>query len=310
MNRFNFRPVFVVAGFAVVATMFFMAAPPFTTVDSQSNFTVEYDTDRRFGDYKHFDLTQASHEVCRDHCAADPNCKAYTYTKPWQQNPAHCWLKNTVPNGESGLSCCISGVKGGASGGGGGGSDWGATNMGAGLNGKTLRFYGATTPERCQADCTKDGSCRGFTFMRAGAHSPNDPAMCYLMSEATSFAPSPCCISAIKGSRGSGGGGGGGGGNTGGLFGGTWDLYAWDVMTLEQNGNSVTGRYSGLGSGTLQGTVNGNKLYFSFRNSSGGVGSAVMTLMDANARRYSLNYCDGAGCDPMKQGYVEGTRRR
>jgi hypothetical protein len=80
----------------------------------------------------------------------------------------------------------------------GGGAGWGTTNYNAGLNGKTLTFYRGTTPEQCQADCDRNPNCRGFTLIRAGAYNANDPAMCYLMSEATSFAPSPCCISAIK----------------------------------------------------------------------------------------------------------------
>ena len=88
-----------------------------------------------------------------------------------------------------------SGNSGGDSG---GGIGWGETNYNAGLNGKALTFYRGTTPEQCQADCEKNPNCKGFTLIRAGAYNANDPAMCYLMSEATSFAPSPCCISAIK----------------------------------------------------------------------------------------------------------------
>ena len=75
---------------------------------------------------------------------------------------------------------------------------FGQINQNAGLNGKSLKFYGATTPENCQADCERNALCQGFTFIRAGAYSPTDPKMCYLMSEATSYAPSPCCISGIK----------------------------------------------------------------------------------------------------------------
>ena len=78
------------------------------------------------------------------------------------------------------------------------GGVFGHVNQNAGLNGKSLKAYGATTPEECQADCERNPQCKGFTFMRAGAHNPADPKMCYLMSEATSFAPSPCCISGIK----------------------------------------------------------------------------------------------------------------
>ncbi len=80
----------------------------------------------------------------------------------------------------------------------GGSIGWGETNYNAGLNGKNLTFYRGTTPEQCKADCDRNPNCKGFTLIRPGAYNANDPAMCYLMSEATSFAPSPCCISAIK----------------------------------------------------------------------------------------------------------------
>lgn len=91
------------------------------------------------------------------------------------------------------------GRSGGSNGGGNnGGTSWGPTNNNAGLNGTTLTYYRGTTAEQCQADCGKNPKCKAFTLIRAGAYSPNDPPMCYLMSEATGFAPSPCCISAIK----------------------------------------------------------------------------------------------------------------
>lgn len=75
------------------------------------SLTVENDTDRRGGDYKNFDLSQPRFELCRDACANDSNCRAYTYVKPGGQGPnARCWLKSSVPAaGASG--CCISGVK-------------------------------------------------------------------------------------------------------------------------------------------------------------------------------------------------------
>jgi hypothetical protein len=77
------------------------------------------------------------------------------------------------------------------------GKHFGPINEGAGLNGKTLTFYAGTTAEKCQADCDQNPQCKGFSLIRPGAYGSNG-AMCYLMSEATSYAPSPCCISGIK----------------------------------------------------------------------------------------------------------------
>lgn len=83
-------------------------------------------------------------------------------------------------------------------------------------DGKTLTSYRGTTPEQCQADCEKNPQCVAFTLIKAGAYSPNDPPMCYLMSEAKKLTPSTCCLSAIK--NGGGRGNNGNGGNDGGDF--------------------------------------------------------------------------------------------
>jgi hypothetical protein len=65
-------------------------------------------------------------------------------------------------------------------------------------DGQLLTYYGGTTPERCQDDCDKNPKCKAFTFIRPGAYSPNDPPMCYLVSEVQRLTPSSCCITAIK----------------------------------------------------------------------------------------------------------------
>lgn len=76
-----------------------------------NSLTVEDGVDRPGSDYREFDLPQANFQLCRDACASDSNCLAYTFVKPGIQGPnAKCWLKSKVPPaGES--SCCVSGVK-------------------------------------------------------------------------------------------------------------------------------------------------------------------------------------------------------
>ena len=79
-------------------------------------------------------------------------------------------------------------------------SGWGALQQ-ASINqgdGQALTFYRGTTPEQCQADCGKNPKCVAFTLIKAGAYGPNDPPVCYLMSEAKKLTASSCCISAIK----------------------------------------------------------------------------------------------------------------
>ena len=79
---------------------------------SASRLTVEQNTDRPGGDYKNFDLSQPRYESCRDACANDANCTAYTYVKPGVQGPnARCWLKSGPPAPAGSSECCISGVK-------------------------------------------------------------------------------------------------------------------------------------------------------------------------------------------------------
>ena len=80
------------------------------------------------------------------------------------------------------------------------GGGWGPRQQ-ASINqgdGQLLTYYGGTTPEQCQADCDENPRCKAFTFIKPGAYSPNDPPMCYLMSEAQRLTPSSCCITAIK----------------------------------------------------------------------------------------------------------------
>lgn len=65
-------------------------------------------------------------------------------------------------------------------------------------DGQLLTYYRGTTPEQCQADCAKNPRCKAFTFIKPGTYNPNDPQMCYLMSQVEKLTPSPCCISAVK----------------------------------------------------------------------------------------------------------------
>jgi PAN domain-containing protein len=72
---------------------------------------VEQDVDRLGSDYQNFDLREPRYELCRDACANDANCKAYTYIKPGIQGlNARCWLKSGITDPVP-SPCCVSGVK-------------------------------------------------------------------------------------------------------------------------------------------------------------------------------------------------------
>jgi len=81
------------------------------TAPSAGSLAFEHDTNRPGHDYHNFKLGEARPELCRDACAKDPRCKAFTYVKPGVQGQqAHCWLKDLAERPQPG-ACCISGIK-------------------------------------------------------------------------------------------------------------------------------------------------------------------------------------------------------
>ena len=72
--------------------------------------SVEFAKDRMGSDYKGF-ATGIDPDVCRNACAADAVCKAYTYVRSGVKGPdAMCYLKSAAPP-PTPDNCCISGVK-------------------------------------------------------------------------------------------------------------------------------------------------------------------------------------------------------
>jgi len=66
------------------------------------------------------------------------------------------------------------------------------------FNGSRITYYPRPSFGQCQADCSGNASCRGFTWIRPGAYNPGDSAMCYLMSAVTARVPHACCISGVR----------------------------------------------------------------------------------------------------------------
>lgn len=80
-------------------------------VDSRTMPTIERGVDRPGNDYSDFDLVAPDLGLCRQACADDEKCRAYTYVSPGIQGPKpRCWLKDSVPASTNNL-CCTSGVK-------------------------------------------------------------------------------------------------------------------------------------------------------------------------------------------------------
>lgn len=110
-SRERINRVSVATAIMFAAAMFALAIFP-ATVAAQ-DFEIKFNFGLERGDYKDFDLAQPSWELCRNACAAESACLAFTYTIPIagpNGRPAHCWLKNVVNRGE-GRDWCISGIK-------------------------------------------------------------------------------------------------------------------------------------------------------------------------------------------------------
>jgi len=102
----------------VVAIMMLFASLRFgTTLFGQGwanlqpgSVNLEPGTDRQGLDYKNFEI-DGGPELCRDACAGDAKCQAYTWVRPRVQKPkAVCWLKDGVPPPTNNADC-VSGVK-------------------------------------------------------------------------------------------------------------------------------------------------------------------------------------------------------
>ncbi len=66
------------------------------------------------------------------------------------------------------------------------------------FDGTRITYYPRPSFGQCQADCARNPSCHGFTWIRPGAYNPSDPGMCYLMATMTTHTSHPCCISAVR----------------------------------------------------------------------------------------------------------------
>ncbi len=79
--------------------------------DGSAAISFEPDSNRGGSDYSSFPVIGDRVEMCRDACAAETSCAAYTYVRPGLQGPrAMCWLKSVVPPAATD-GCCTSGVR-------------------------------------------------------------------------------------------------------------------------------------------------------------------------------------------------------
>ena len=80
------------------------------TLDAHA-VSIEPGTNRPGHDYRSFELDHPEPELCREACAADGRCRAFTYVNPGVQGErAMCWLKSHASSPEP-APCCVSGAK-------------------------------------------------------------------------------------------------------------------------------------------------------------------------------------------------------
>ena len=183
-----FKFIFMLPVAVAVAVL---AGPAIT----QSTVSVEYNVDRPGYDYRQFDLPAADPNLCRNYCASDGQCRAFTYVVPGVQGPyARCWLKTAVPPPAS-RNCCVSGVKAA-------GPVVAPSIAGVEYNvdrpGYDYRQFDlpAADPNLCRNYCANDGQCRAFTYVVPGVQGPY--ARCWLKSAVPPPVARNCCVSGVK----------------------------------------------------------------------------------------------------------------
>jgi hypothetical protein len=255
----------LVMGMAMTVAKFSTTAVGVHPITPQENF--EYDTNRSGSDYRSFE-TQADPAICRNECAKDATCRAFTYVKPGVQGPnAKCWLKNSVP-GASANSCCVSGIKREA-------ASPGGLEVDVNRRGGDYRHYDlpSNNPNQCRDDCMNDPKCKAFTFLRPSYWGPN--AHCFLKDSVPGATQESCCISGVKA----------GGGDTSGdarRLEGMWKFvccgnnYSGGLFFKPEGGNRFTG-YMYQQDHTIAGQINGNTVTFK-RTFSGGSWDVTLTL--------------------------------
>jgi hypothetical protein len=161
---------------------------------------LEVNIDRPGSDYSSFDLQQANPHLCKQACAGDARCVAFTYVNPGVQGPSpRCWLKNAVPRSVPN-GCCTSGVKGPHWGGGhapppppGPGLEYNVDRPGWDISNFDLP---QANPQLCRDACMRDGNCRAFTYVNPGVQGPNP--RCWLKGGVPNANPNNCCVSGVK----------------------------------------------------------------------------------------------------------------
>ncbi len=139
-------------------------------------------------DYDNFNANSAF--VCRQTCAADSQCRAYTWVKPEiQGSSGHCWLKRNVPTLVKD-NCCNSGSA----------ANIFASQLRPENNtnrpGSDLRSLSAADYRTCESACAQEEQCWAWTWVRPGVQGPG--GNCWLKHGAAHPVADANCVSGVK----------------------------------------------------------------------------------------------------------------
>jgi hypothetical protein len=147
------------------------------------DWSPEAEYDRPGADYHSF-LYSGLQTQCMDACAKDYRCQAYT-VGPYVNGQRRCWLKNAMPNPVRKAGHAAGARRG--------------LDMNSRRSGVVLLHhfsYSMPSPELCQAECAKRGTCRSWTYQGpANGRSPQ----CWLYSNEGARASFTGFVSGVKG---------------------------------------------------------------------------------------------------------------
>ena len=150
----------------------------------------ERGVDRPGHDYRDFDLSRPDPGLCRAACTKAEECQAWTYVKPGAPGePAHCWLKNEVPDPQPNEHC-VSGVKSIA--------EQAGMEKDTNRAGDDYRDFELEQPRPalCRTACAKEGECRAWTYVKPCVQ--GDLAHCWLKNKVPEPHPDESCVSGVK----------------------------------------------------------------------------------------------------------------
>ena len=144
--------------------------------------------DQPGSDYDNF--TASSAPVCRNSCAGDSRCQAWTWVKPGFQGPAaRCWLKHRLPKLVKN-SCCNSGSRENIS-----KRDVKAEDR-TDRPGLDYKNFDTDSWNTCESACANEQRCAAWAYGRPGYQGPR--GHCWLKTRVPHPVENQKTISGVK----------------------------------------------------------------------------------------------------------------